>query len=203
MLYSNNSAAALAACERERTYRSPVQKSPDTTLMRLLKVCPHISPESFQKQSKGEFTMANTNPTCDNLLYVIKDCEIIRDLTPGRRYTDKVYLCKCNICGSTFTRCRKTLVYNHSDCGCVSRKTPKRGMYADKLIKNSSLLAKRVMLAKLNALKLENAAEAFEALYIHNKPFGEYTAISLGMSLSTLYRARQQIHKLWAMEGIK
>ena len=202
MLYSNNSVAALAACERERTCQSPVQKSQTTTIEELLKVCPYISPESFKKMSKGEYTMANPNSTYDNLLYEIKDCEIIKDLTPARRHSDKIYLCKCNICGNTFTRCRKTLVYHHSDCGCVSN-TPTTGVYADRMIKGASLLAKRVMLAKLNALKLENAAVAFEALYIQGKPYGEYTAMSLGMSLSTLYRARQKIRKLWAMEGIK
>ncbi len=203
MLYTNNSAAALAACERERTYQSPVQKVPNATLKGLLEVCPHISPESFKTALKGECTMTNPKLTYDNLLYEIKDCEIIRDLTPGRRPADKIYLCRCNICGSTFTRCRKTLVYHHADCGCVSKNTPTTGIYADRLIKNSSDLAKRVMLAKLNALKLENAATAFEALYITNKPYGEYTAMSIGMSLSTLYRARQKIHKLWAREGIK
>lgn len=203
MLYSNNSNAALAACEHQRTYQSPVQKSSTSTLARLLKVCPYISHESFKKLSKGEYNMANPNSTYDNLLYEIKDCEIIKDLTPNRRHTDKIYLCKCKICGSTFTRCRKTLVYHHSDCGCVSKNTPMTGLYADRMIKSSTPLAKRVMLAKLNALKLQNAADAFEALYINNRPYGEYTAISLGMSLSTLYRARQKIHKLWAMEGIK
>ena len=147
--------------------------------------------------------MANPNSTQDNLLYEIKDCEIIKDLTPTRRHSDKVYLCKCNICGSTFTRCRKTLVYHHSDCGCISKNAPSTGVYADRMIKASSLVAKKVMLAKLNALKLYDAATVFEALYINNKTYGEYTAISLGMSLSTLYRARQKIRKLWAKEGIK
>ena len=135
----------------------------------------------------------NYDPRYDSMT----ECEILADLTPNRRNRDKIYLCKCNVCGKTFTRCRKTLAYHHSDCGCVSHNMFRTGIYTDKLISGMSFLAKKVFLAKLTALGLTNAANAFQALYIDNRPYGEYTAISINMSMAPLYRARRTIHKLW------
>ena len=60
------------------------------------------------------------------------------------------------------------------------------------------MLSKRVFLAKLNAINIPYTARVFEALYLEEKAYGEYTALSLGMSMATLYRARKAIHKLWS-----
>lgn len=125
-------------------------------------------------------------------------CEIIDDLTPKRKSRDKIYLCKCLVCGNTFTRCRKTLMYHHSDCGCASHNSFRAGLYTDSLIRNMDMLSKKVFLAKLNAIKIPYTPEVFTALYIEEKAYGEYTALSLGMSMATLYRVRKTIHKLWS-----
>lgn len=126
------------------------------------------------------------------------NCEILSDLTPKRKNRDKIYLCKCLVCGNTFTRCRKTLMYHNSDCGCVSHSSFRAGLYTDKIIRSADMLSKRVFLAKLNAINIPYTARVFEALYLEEKAYGEYTALSLGMSMATLYRARKAIHKLWS-----
>ena len=128
----------------------------------------------------------------------ITHCEILSDLTPKRKNRDKIYLCKCLVCGNTFTRCRKTLVYHHSDCGCVAHNSFRSGIYTDKLIMDMDMLSKKVFLAKLKAIGIGYTPEVFKALYIDEKPYGEYTALSLNMSMATLYRTRKTIHKLWS-----
>ncbi len=134
-----------------------------------------------------------------NLKYnAFENCEVISDLTPKRKNRDKIYLCKCQVCGNTFTRCRKTLMYHHSDCGCISHNSYRAGIYTDKLISDMDKLSKKVFLAKLEAIGIPYTPQVFKALYIDEKTYGEYTALSLGMSMATLYRTRKTIHKLWS-----
>ena len=140
--------------------------------------------------------MASIDLSSEPRLHDIKNCKILKDLTPDRKLSDKIYLCKCNICGSTFTRCRKTLVFKHSDCGCEQTTGFKSGIYTDKLILEMDSLSKKVLLAKINALNKPLLSDVFKALYINEKVYGEYTALEIGMSMATLYRSRKQIHKL-------
>ena len=134
----------------------------------------------------------------DPQLRYLRDCEVLADLTPNRKLTEKVYLCKCNVCNQTFTRCRKTLVYHHSDCGCVKNNATRSGMYTDNIILNADMLTKRVFVAKLNVLCKPVVAEVFTSLYIDNNSYSEYTAMSMGLSMAVMYRIRRKIHKLWS-----
>lgn len=91
-------------------------------------------------------------------------------------------------------------MHGRSDCGCYSGKDTRYGAYIEKILVEEPELLKKLLLAKLSALRLYNAVAAYEALYILKKPYCEYTAISLGMSMSTLYRARKQIYTVWTYE---
>lgn len=191
MLYSNNSSEAEAACERQRTgnfgadeYKHSSHNGKDKVLTGFLKIW------------RNEDIMANIDISNDPRLYEINNCKILKDLTPDRELSEKIYLCKCKICGSTFTRCRKTLVFKHSDCGCKHESGYRSGIYTDKLILEMDNLSKKVLEAKINALNKPSLSEVFKALYIDEKAYGEYTALEIGMSMATLYRSRKQIHKL-------
>ncbi|MBQ7976664.1 MAG: hypothetical protein IJ300_13355 [Clostridia bacterium] len=191
MLYKNNSSAAEAACERQRTgnYGADEYKYSSGDGQEI------IYTEIFRTWREKDI-MASFDLDSDPRLYEINNCKILKDLTPDRDLSEKIYLCKCNICGSTFTRCRKTLVFKHSDCGCVQNTGFRSGMYTDKLILELDNLSKKVLQAKINALGNPNLSETFQALYIDEKPYSEYTALEIGMSMATLYRSRKQIHKL-------
>lgn len=191
MLYKNNSSEAEAACERQRTgnfgadeFEYSSDKGQEIVLTDFLKVW------------RNEDIMANIDITNEPRLYEINNCKILKDLTPERRLSEKIYLCKCNICGNTFTRCRKTLVFKHSDCGCTGETGFRTGIYTDKLILEMDTLSKKVLYAKINALNKPSLSEVFKALYIDEMVYGEYTALRIGMSMATLYRSRKQIHKL-------
>lgn len=192
MPYNNNSSSALIACEKERTGNYGANQY-NTDL--ILYPCTPL-PDNF-KILKEKDLMTNIHYNYDSKLYEIKNCKILKDLTPQRDKQSKIYLCKCNICGKTFTRSRKTLLFHHSDCGCVQNTGFRSGMYIDRLILNTDTLSKKVMLAKINALNNPNLTDTFNALYISQKPYNEYTALEAGMSMATMYRARKQIHKLW------
>lgn len=191
MLYNNNSSEAEAECERQRTgnfgadeYKYSSGNGEERVLTGFLKIW------------RNEDIMANIDINNEPRLYEINNCKVLKDLTPDRKLAEKIYLCKCNICGSTFTRCRKTLVFGHSDCGCKHETGYRSGIYTDKLILELDELSRKVLFAKINALNKPSLSEVFKALYIDEMVYGEYTALEIGMSMATLYRSRKQIHKL-------
>ena len=159
MLYKNNSSEAEAACERQRTgnygadeFEYSSQSGQERTYTNFFKIW------------RTEDIMASIDLSSEPRLHDIKNCKILKDLTPDRKLSDKIYLCKCNICGSTFTRCRKTLVFKHSDCGCEQTTGFKSGIYTDKLILEMDSLSKKVLLAKINALNKPLLSDVFKAL---------------------------------------
>lgn len=191
MLYKNNSSEAEAACERLRTGNFGADEYKYSSGNGKEIILPNFF-RTWREQDIMESIDINSEPR----LYEINNCKILKDLTPDRVLADKIYLCKCNICGSTFTRSRKTLVFKHSDCGCEQPTGFKSGIYTDKLILEMDKLSKKVLYAKINALNKPTLSETFKALYIDEKVYGEYTALEIGMSMATLYRSRKEIHKL-------
>ncbi len=191
MLYNNISSVAEAACERQRTGNYGADEYKYSSGNGQEKVL-----TDFFKIWREQDIMTSIDINNEPRLYEINNCKILKDLTPERDLSEKIYLCKCKICGSTFTRCRKTLVFKHSDCGCMQKSGFRTGIYTDKLILEMDSLSKKVLQAKINALKKPSLSETFKALYIDERVYGEYTALEIGMSMATLYRSRKQIHKL-------
>lgn len=124
-------------------------------------------------------------------------CRIIKDITPDRKFRDKLFLCECSGCGKTFVRSRRGLYGGYSDCGCLRKVQGKGTRTNDYYLKNLDPLSKRVLKAKIDALGKKRMSLVFDLLYIKNKPANEYTAMEAYMSLSTLCRERYNIHRLW------
>ncbi|MBP3360570.1 MAG: hypothetical protein J6N52_06935 [Clostridia bacterium] len=126
-------------------------------------------------------------------------CRIIKDITPERKFRDKIFLCECARCGKIFIRSRKGLQSGYSDCGCIRKIRGKESRTNDYFLRNLDKLSKSVLKAKVDALGKERLSLVFDLLYIKNKTANEYTAMEAYMSYSTLLRERRTIHNLWKL----
>ncbi len=125
------------------------------------------------------------------------NCIILKDLTPHRQKKDKSYLCLCRLCGRKFIRSSRWLFYGHSDCGCAEGKNIKNVKLADYAIRSLDRDSKRRLRSKIAKMNNAKLLTVFDKVYIENKPVNEYTAVSNYMSLSSLYRMRMKIVRIF------